>query len=143
MKKLLRFFFLIVLCLTAFTAKSAFVVDGITYNVLSETDKTVEVASNNSAYTGDIVIPATVTKDGVEYKVTKIGNSAFYYCYTITSMSLPEGIVEIGESAFEVCMRIKNLTIPESVTKIESSDTQIIRLVVSENDKELRISYEN
>ena len=31
----------------------------------------------------------------------------------------------------------------ESVTKIESSDTQIIRLVVSENDKELRISYEN
>ncbi len=31
----------------------------------------------------------------------------------------------------------------ESVTKIEPSDTQIIRLVVSENDKELRISYEN
>ena len=31
----------------------------------------------------------------------------------------------------------------ESVTKIEPSDTQIIRLVVSENDKELRTSYEN
>ena len=31
----------------------------------------------------------------------------------------------------------------ESVTKIEASDTQIIRLVVSENDKELRVSYEN
>lgn len=31
----------------------------------------------------------------------------------------------------------------ESVTKIEPSDSQIIRLVVSENDKELRINYEN
>lgn len=31
----------------------------------------------------------------------------------------------------------------ESVTRLEGSDGQIIRLVVSENDKELRISYEN
>ena len=31
----------------------------------------------------------------------------------------------------------------ESVTKLEASTTQIIRLVVSENDKELRVNYEN
>ena len=31
----------------------------------------------------------------------------------------------------------------ESVTKLETSGSQIIRLVVSENDKELRINYEN
>ena len=31
----------------------------------------------------------------------------------------------------------------ESVTKLEGSSSQIIRLVVSENDKELRVSYEN
>lgn len=31
----------------------------------------------------------------------------------------------------------------ESVTKLEASSSQIIRLVVSENDKELRINYEN
>ncbi len=31
----------------------------------------------------------------------------------------------------------------ESVTRLEGSQTQIIRLVVSENDKELRINYEN
>ena len=29
----------------------------------------------------------------------------------------------------------------ESVTKLEASSSQIIRLVVSENDKELRINY--
>ena len=31
----------------------------------------------------------------------------------------------------------------ESVTRLEGSSNQIIRLVVSENDKELRINYEN
>lgn len=31
----------------------------------------------------------------------------------------------------------------ESVTKLETSSSQIIRLVVSENDKELRVNYEN
>lgn len=31
----------------------------------------------------------------------------------------------------------------ESVTKLEASTSQIIRLVVSENDKELRVNYEN
>jgi len=31
----------------------------------------------------------------------------------------------------------------ESVTRLEESDSQIIRLVVSENDKELRVNYEN
>ena len=31
----------------------------------------------------------------------------------------------------------------ESVTKLETCGSQIIRLVVSENDKELRVSYEN
>lgn len=31
----------------------------------------------------------------------------------------------------------------ESVTKLEASSSQIIRLVVSENDKELRVNYEN
>ena len=31
----------------------------------------------------------------------------------------------------------------ESVTNLLEADTQIIRLVVSENDKEIRVSYEN
>ena len=31
----------------------------------------------------------------------------------------------------------------ESVTRLEASDTQVIRLVVSESDKELRLAYEN
>lgn len=95
---------------------SAFTVDGISYKVLSSTDKTVEVTSGN--YSGDIVIPEKVTDSGIEYTVTKIGNSAFYYCYNIKSISLPNTITEIGESAFEYCVYLTNLTLPVALTSI-------------------------
>ena len=117
MRKLLRSFMIAALSVISFSAYAVdFTVDGIAYNILSSTDMTVAVASGS--YSGDIVIPETVVNGDATYKVTKIGNSAFYYCYTITSMSLPEGITEIGESAFEYCARIEELILPESLTTI-------------------------
>ncbi len=107
MIKQLRFL-LLTIWLSTFMSAAAFTVDGISYKVLSSIDKTVEVTSGN--YSGDIVIPEKVTDSGIEYTVTKIGNSAFYYCYTIKSISLPNTITEIGESAFEYCVYLTNLT---------------------------------
>lgn len=57
--------------------------------------------------------------------------------------------INVGIDIINTLSKSYGVTVPlfvdnaESVTKIESSDTQIIRLVVSENDKELRTSYEN
>ena len=57
--------------------------------------------------------------------------------------------INVGIDIINTLSRAYGVTVPlfvdnaESVTKIESSDTQIIRLVVSENDKELRVSYES
>ena len=57
--------------------------------------------------------------------------------------------INVGIDIINTLSKSYGVTVPlfvdnaESVTKIESSDTQIIRLVVSENDKELRVSYEN
>ena len=57
--------------------------------------------------------------------------------------------INVGIDIINTLSKSYGVTVPlfvdnaESVTKIESIDTQIIRLVVSENDKELRISYEN
>lgn len=117
MRNLLRMLLLATLVVVASSAYSAsFTVDGIAYTIVSAADKTVEVSSGS--YTGDIVIPAKVTNSDTEYTVTKIGNSAFYYCYTITSISLPNTITSIGESAFEYCVRLQTITIPESVTTI-------------------------
>lgn len=57
--------------------------------------------------------------------------------------------INVGIDIINTLSKSYGVTVPlfvdnaESVTRIESSNTQIIRLVVSENDKELRISYEN
>ena len=57
--------------------------------------------------------------------------------------------INVGIDIINTLSKAYGVTVPlfvdnaESVTKIETSDTQIIRLVVSENDKELRVSYEN
>ena len=60
---------------------------GINYRTLS--DNTVAVAK--STYSGALVIPATVSNNGVTYSVTEIGDSAFINCSGITELTLPEG----------------------------------------------------
>jgi hypothetical protein len=67
---------------------------------------------------GAVVIPATFTYDGVNYKVVKIqreitgsGDSAFYKNNKITSVEIPSTVTEIGSSAFYECSKLKTVTI--------------------------------
>ena len=50
--------------------------------------------------------------------LTKIGNNAFKFCDTLTSIILPNSIKTIGDSAFHGCYNIATLNIPEGVTSI-------------------------
>ena len=74
-----------------------FTVDGINYNVIS--DSSVEVTSRGS-YTGDIIIPYSVDYLEREYIVTSIGAWAFDGCTKLTSITLPDGVTSIGYYAF-------------------------------------------
>ena len=69
-------------------------------------------------YTGDVVIPATVTYDGKTYSVTSIGDYAFYGCSGLTSVTIPNSVTSIGEVAFYGCSGLTSVTIPNSVTSI-------------------------
>lgn len=51
-------------------------------------------------------------------KLTKIGNSAFEGCISLTNISIPDSVTEIGDSAFANCSALGNITIPDSVTAI-------------------------
>ena len=57
--------------------------------------------------------------------------------------------INVGIDIINTLSRAYGVQVPlivdnaESVTRLEGSDTQIIRLVVSENDKEVRVDYEN
>ena len=96
-----------------------FDVDGIYYNVTSETDLTVEVIAGG--YTGDIVIPESVTCDDITYQVTSIGDQAFLACRNLTSVVIPEGVLEIGSKAFQFCNKLTTVSIPNSVITIGAS----------------------
>ena len=103
---------------------SEFKYNGIKYTVVSQTDQTVEVAASNqsagsdgpTSYSGDIVIPTTVSYGDKTYTVIGIGQSAFVNCVGITSVSLPNTLTYIRKEAFNLCLGLRSITIPESVT---------------------------
>jgi hypothetical protein len=66
---------------------------------------------------GNVVIPGTI--DGKA--VTSIGDSAFYQCSSMTSVSLPNSITIIGWSAFYDCSQLTSVSIPSSVSFIGDS----------------------
>ena len=89
---------------------------GFSYNILSETDLTVEVAKGPSD--GDVSIPGTVAYNGQTYSVTSIGYQAFRNCKNLTSVTIPESVTSIGDYAFGGCAGLTSVTIPGSVTSI-------------------------
>ena len=66
-----------------------------------------------------VVIPATITIDGIKYKVTGISANAFKGCKKLTTLTIGTNVASVGKSAFEGCKKLKNITI--KTTKLKSS----------------------
>ena len=89
------------------------------YNITSNVAPyTVEVTSGNIDYSGDITIPSSVTYNGITYAVTGIGSQAFYYCSSLTSVTIPNSVKSIADYAFRDCSSLTSVTFPNSVTSI-------------------------
>ena len=65
-----------------------------------------------------VVIPETVTLEGVQYPVRRIADNAFNGFKQLASVTLPKSLVYIGEQAFRDCQSLTTITIPENVTEI-------------------------
>ena len=53
--------------------------------------------------------------------LTKIPDSAFVLCETLTSITIPDGVTSIEGSAFSGCASLTSVIIPDSVTSIGNS----------------------
>ena len=90
-------------------------VDGIYYDI---SGTTATVTSGEKEYSGDIVIPESITFENSKYSVTSIGYCAFSGCSGLTSVTIPNSVTSIGYCAFSGCSGLTSVTIPNSVTSI-------------------------
>ena len=72
-------------------------------------------------YTGNVVIPESVTYNEKTYSVTSIEWGAFKDCSGLTSITIPNSVTSIGGEAFRGCSGLTSVTIPNSVTSIGGS----------------------
>jgi hypothetical protein len=94
-----------------------FKVDGFGYLFLE--DDAVEIATHDYRIIhGDVVIPEEVTFMGTTYQITRIGDDAFYSCFGMLSVEIPNTVTTIGNNAFGECQYLASVTIPSSVTSI-------------------------
>ena len=141
MKAIKQLLLMVVILLCSSTVNAYdFEVDGIYYNLISNSDLTVGVVKNPSVlYEGDIVIPSTIIynskkltvarietnafKDctglsSVTIDATSIGYHAFEKCINLTSVTMGNNVNTIGDGAFFRCSGLTSITIPNSVTDI-------------------------
>ena len=62
--------------------------------------------------------PAGISEYTIPNSVTTIGDWAFNYCESLTSVTIPNSVTTIGENAFYGCSSLTSVTIPNSVTVI-------------------------
>lgn len=117
---------LLVLMSTITTSAFGFKVDGIYYNVTSDTDLTVEVTGEHGifyvnyegTYSGNVTIPSSVRYEGKTYRVTSIGDGAFCKSSQLLSVSIPESVTSMGREVFRECSNLVSVSLPSYITEI-------------------------
>lgn len=140
--------FLLAVLVTDFVFAHDFKEDGIYYKYVGNdvyvTYRGDQFRSYDGEYSGEIVIPETVTHNNTIYNVAGVYEYAFYMCPDLTKVSMGNSIKEIqreafavsgitevgfsnsletiGDGAFSSCENLNSITLPNSVTKLGMND---------------------
>lgn len=79
-------------------------IDGIRYDLNAEMKQATVKAKSSGGYSGEVVIPESVDRDGIAYRVTSIGYRAFYYDSNLNSVTIPNSVESIETEAFRTCI---------------------------------------
>lgn len=114
MKKFLLYVFSLLLC--ASTSAQTFTFDKLSFSVISEENREVEVTdSENSGDT--ILVPETVVYENRTYQVSQIGSFAFSWTEA-RYIELPKSVKIIKNDAFSAAKSLLEITIPDQVVSI-------------------------
>ena len=86
-------------------------VDGIKYQLYSDTEAYVAVQGSYQFDSTEIVIPDTITYNSKTYNVTTINSHAFEDCTTLQSITIGNNVTCIENSAFKGCKSLTSVNI--------------------------------
>lgn len=81
-------------------------------------NRTVAYVKPLNSKVSTVTIPATITIDGITYKVTAIEKNAFKNNKTLKKIVIGSNVTKIGDNAFYGCIKLKYVTIGKNVTTI-------------------------
>lgn len=105
---------------TVHNAGDTVAINGASYTIISAEDGKQAVTYDKPENTDSIraTIPATITVDNVEYKVTEIADGAFKGNKSLKKVTIGSNVEKIGKKTFYKCKNLKNITISsKSLTK--------------------------
>ena len=97
--------------------KGKFQVGDLMYKA-SENSGGVTVCKPINKDVTEILIPSQIQYGKYTYEVASIGEWAFFFCSSLTSITIPNSVTSIGDRAFDSCKALTSITIPNSVTSI-------------------------
>ena len=102
---------------SADTVNEIFVIGGVQYKITSIEKKEAIVVGGQDVNIKWLYVPNTINKDGIEYNVKQIGDSAFKNCMELEEVSLPDELERIGANAFQNDSKITEIKLPENLKK--------------------------
>ena len=101
-------------CWTFQEISTGVLVNGLYYK-LDVATRTAELAKRPSdvTYSGDIVIPASISVNDLDFTVTSISALSFRLCGELTSITIPSTVTSIAPGAFTGCVGLTSIIVHE------------------------------
>ena len=94
-------------------------INGLTYSIMSEEERTCCVAINRYILHGNVHVPETVMIDSVEYTVISVSSVGLFPAIRLEGITFPNTLKSIGADAFLGAHKLETIRIPESIEEFK------------------------